>query len=337
MEIRKVQETGGGTLLVSLPKSWASRHGISKGSFIAIEERRDGCLLLDPHPKEERGPQVVVIRYPLEDVQYIEWGIIGAYLLGYDYIQVEAERRIDSSDRARIKDAIQNLIGLEILEETAGMIKAQCLIDASLVNPHSLIEREKVIALSMLRDIKTILLEADQDLARTVIRRDDEVDRIYFLLVRLLRSAVQRPKIAESFEITPLDCLDYRLVAALLESIADHITGMAQELLNVSGLDLDGKIRATLDQVFEVLEGMLERAIEGFLAQELKVLREVREGYKRLTRLLNILTRVMTESGLLRNSALTSIFSYMREIGRDSIDIADLIGPDQILRVQEIL
>ena len=319
--------------MVSLPKSWASRHGISKGSFIAIEERRDGCLLLDPHPKEEGGPQVVVIRYPLEDVQYIEWGIIGAYLLGYDYIQVEAERRIDSSDRARIKDAIQNLIGLEILEETAGMIKAQCLIDASLVNPHSLIEREKVIALSMLRDIKTILLEADQDLARTVIRRDDEVDRIYFLLVRLLRSAVQRPKIAESFEITPLDCLDYRLVTALLESIADHITDMAQRLLDFPGLDLDEGSKATLDQAFETLEGMLERAIEGFLAQELKVLREVREGYELLSRLLDALIREVAGPDLRGNSTLTSIFSYMREIGRDSIDIADLIGPDQILRV----
>jgi len=333
MEIRRVQETGGGTLLVSLPKDWGRRYRISKGSFVAIEERSDGCLLLDPRPEEDEALHVVVIKYPFDGIEYMEWGLIGAYLLGYDYIQVEAERTIDSTDKARIKDAIQNLIGLEIMEETAGVVKAQCLIDPSLVDPHSLIQRMKVITTSMLGDTSAALLGADRDLARSVMRRDDEVDRIYFLLVRLLRSAVLTLKTSERFRITPLDCLDYRLVASLVESIADHTTSIAQELI-LKDSNLEG-FRESLGRAFRVLEEMLELAIDGFLNHEIKALQEIRERYGSLTSLLDDFTGGESSSDPSRSLGPSLIFSYMKDIGRNCIDIADLIPPRQILKLHE--
>ena len=332
LEIRKVQEMGGGTLLVSIPKAWGYRHKISKGSFITIEESKDGRLILDPHPKEEEAPQVAVIGYPFESIEYVEWGLIGAYLLGYDHIRIEANK-IDSAERVRIKDTIQNLIGLEILEETTDAVKAQCLIDPSLVNPLSLIQRKKVITISMLKDVMTSLLGSDRDLVRTVIRRDDEVDRIYFLLVRLLRSAVQNPRTAEKFDITTLDCLDYRLVAALMESIADHITSIAQELLNLLDLELDKEFLESLSQAFEILEEMLMLSIDGFLAQEIKAIQEVRDKHSFLTRLLETIKNGFDKLATPQSPSWSVLFSYMRYIGRDCVDIVDLIPPNQILTV----
>ena len=331
MELRRVQEMGGGTLLVSLPKDWGKRLGVSKGSLLSIEEGRDGCLTLDPYPKEEKPIQVAVIRYPSMGIEYVEWGLIGAYLLGYDHLHIKADRTIKSGDRERVKQMIHNLIGLEVVEETASLVKAQCLIDSSLVDPETLVQRMKVITISMLRDVAPSLVNADQELADSVTRRDDEVDRIYFLLVRLLRSAVLSPKMAEGFQITPLDVLDYRLVASIVESLADRAAGIAEETLNTNMLD-KGQ-RESLSEAFLVLEEMLEKAMDGFLSDEIKALKEVRVLYSRLSTLLDELTVYLPESS--PNLWVNSTSSYMKDMGRGVIDLADLIPPDQFIRVHD--
>ena len=40
MDTRKVQRTGKSTFIVSLPKSWATKNGISAGSIIYINQGR---------------------------------------------------------------------------------------------------------------------------------------------------------------------------------------------------------------------------------------------------------------------------------------------------------
>jgi phosphate uptake regulator len=325
LELRRVQETGGGTLLVSLPKEWGHRHGVSKGSFLSINEGRDGCLILDPYPKEENPVQVAVIRYPFMGVEYVEWGIVGAYLLGYDHIHVKAGHTIESRDRERVKELTHKLIGLEVVEETASGVKAQCLIDPSLVEPETLVKRMKVITISMLRDVADSIIGEDRELAGSVVKRDDEVDRIYFLLVRLLRMAVLSPEKADSFQMTQLKALDYRLVASIVESLADHIAGIAEETPNMDLFEEDNG--DYLSGVFLGLEEMLETAMSGFLLNEIEALKDVRVMYSRLTGLLD----GVADQG--SSLWVNSISSYIKDMGRGIIDIADLIPPDQVIRI----
>ena len=54
MEIRKIQEMGGGTLLVSLPKRWVIRNKIEKGHIITFEEAEKGRLILLPERNEKK-------------------------------------------------------------------------------------------------------------------------------------------------------------------------------------------------------------------------------------------------------------------------------------------
>ena len=66
----------------------------------------------------------------------------------------------------------------------------------------------------MHRDAVTDLIEGDVHLAKNVVARDDEVNRLYFLLVRILRTFIQNPGLSEKLEILPIDCLDYCLERA---------------------------------------------------------------------------------------------------------------------------
>jgi len=86
-----------------------------------------------------------------------------------------------------------------------------------------------IIADQMQRDSVTALCEGKRDLAAQVLKSDDEVDRFGFYIVRLLKQAVEDPRLLREIGLSsPRDCLGYRLIAKSVERIADHSAGIAE-------------------------------------------------------------------------------------------------------------
>jgi len=327
-ELRRVQRTGG-TFFITLPKDWARRWGIKKGSQIAMRMREDGCLILDPSPAYRRDLRRVLVNHHGGNINYIDWGVTGAYLLGYDDICIKFPRSIGPRERVRIRGVIRRLIGLEIIEESSNIIRTQCLLDPSTLPPERMLRRMSLITLSMLRDSFTALREGKPNLAEVVISRDDEVDRLYFLLIRVIRSAIQSPKLAEELAVTPIECLDYRVVAALIETAADYISEMAGETLNLIPLPPHRTLLKRLREIEETLSGMQLSSIEGFLTRRLKALEETRRGYQSLLNTLSSIKRGLKD--VEKFPSLLPLLSLLDKIGRCYVDVADLIMPREIL------
>ncbi len=229
MELRKVQKTSGGTFFVCLPKEWADKVGLSKSSAISISESADGRLILDTKYGVERAPHVAVVKAS----PFLNREIVGKYLLGYDTIHVETKDRISYADREQVKLASSRLIGLEIVEEDIARIVMQTLLEPTAYPPEKILRREYSIASGMHRDAVSSFVNCDVHLAKNVIDRDDEVNRQYFLLVRILRTVIQNPSLSEKLGILPIDCLDYRLTASLVESIGDQSVQIAGKALRL--------------------------------------------------------------------------------------------------------
>ncbi|MDL5503010.1 MAG: phosphate uptake regulator PhoU, partial [Candidatus Methanoperedens sp.] len=87
---------------------------------------------------------------------------------------------------------------------------------------------------SMLLDLGKALKNTDMGLAKDIIAREKEIDRLYFLVVRQLKSAVEYQQIAEKLGIeSQRDCLGYRIVVKVLERIADHIENIAKNYIQL--------------------------------------------------------------------------------------------------------
>src|SRR3989337_3023095 len=157
MELRRVQRTGGGTFFVCLPKKWAERNGLNRGSLISISEGMSGQLVVDVKYDTEPQPQVVAIK----PTPFLDREIVGKYLLGYDIIRVEAKDRMSTEDRECIKQSSSRLIGLEIIEEDYSKIVLQCLLEPSAYPPEKILQREHSIASSMHKDAVTAFVEGD--------------------------------------------------------------------------------------------------------------------------------------------------------------------------------
>jgi len=326
MELRKIQRTSSGTFFVCLPKDWAERVGLGRGAVIALSETSDGRLMIDAEYDAEPSPQTAVIR----STSHLEREIIEKYLLGFDAIQVEAKKRISPSDRERVKQTSSRLIGLEIIEENYSKIVMQCLLEPSAFPPERILRREYSIASSMHRDAVAALVEGDVHLSKNVIARDNEVDRLYFLLVRILRTVIQNPRLSEKLRILPIDCLDYRLAASLVESIADRSVQIAEKFVQLKA----AKIAEELSQLILKLHGVVyeshENALRAMFSRDVSLAASVGAEREKVAALIQEVEKAVHRQPVEFASHVLAVVSSMRRIYDHSVDIADLVMPKPV-------
>ncbi len=227
---RKAIEMGKGTILVSLPKEWVKKNGIRKGDTLAVDELSGRKLIVRPYEGSQDEPKQIAIDYPRDDIDQVTNDVTGAYLLGYDVIRIVGSRVITREDRAGIKATIGRLVGLEIMDEDSKRISMQFLLEPAAIVPEKVVRRMSGLLDGMLKDMAEALAKGDTKLLAMVGERDDEVDRLYFLLVRATRAAIVRPEVAEGYGLSAVDLLDYRVLASFLESAGDAVSELSHKL-----------------------------------------------------------------------------------------------------------
>jgi phosphate uptake regulator len=323
MDLRKIQRTSGGTFFVCLPKDWAERNGLDRGSIVSVTEAADGKIAINPKYGVERAPQVAVIKpTPLLDREIVE-----KYLLGYDVIRVEAKERISPINRERVKQASSHLVGLEIIEENYSKIVMQCLLEPSTFPPQKILRREYSIASGMHRDAVTALIEGDVHLAKNVVARDNEVNRLYFLLVRVLRTVIQNPGLSEKLGILPIDCLDYRLTASLVESIGDQSACIGEKVIKLGGSKIAENLSQLVLKFHTVAYESHENAINAVFSRDISMAESVRAEMENVATMFNEIETVVRDQPAEIGPHILAIASSISRIYDNSLDIADLVMP----------
>ena len=262
METRKVQVTGGSTYTVSLPKGWATDNGVSAGSVVEFYPE-DGSLLLTPKAEEERTEGTLEIT-GLEGEELMR-AVVTMYVSGFDIINLKTPR-VTAAQRRSIRDAAQRLVGLEVIGETGEQVVLQDLLDSSELSIVNAITRMRLVAVSMLDDAITALVENDEDLANDVVQRDDDVDRLWYMTSRVFRSVLRDPSTATAVGVPRETCFDYHTSARQLERIADHATKIA-ELAPEMG-EIPEEAAEGLQELLEVADAVAETAMDALLEDD---------------------------------------------------------------------
>lgn len=323
MELRKVQKTSGGTFFVCLPKVWAERVGLNKSSAISISESADGRLVLDAKYDVEHAPQVAVVK----PSAFLNREIVGRYLLGYDTIRVEAKDRISHEDREQVKLASSHLIGLEIVEEDYSRIVMQTLLEPSAYPPEKILRREYSIAAGMHRDAVSAFVDGDVHLAKNVIARDDEVNRQYFLLVRILRTVIQNPSLSEKLGILPIDCLDYRLTSSLVESIGDQSVQIAGKTVWLKEERLAKEVSHIVLKFHKLAFEAHENALAALFTRDVALAETVRTMRENISTVFHEVESVVSAQPVDVAPYFLAVASFISRIYENSVDIADLVMP----------
>jgi phosphate uptake regulator len=320
-ELRKVQRTATGTFFVCLPRSWAEQHGLKKGVLVSLDETGEGKLLIDPKYSTEQLPRVATLAVG----PYLSREIIGRYLLGFDIIRIEAKERIDFDVRNVVKETVGSLIGLEIVEENYSQIVLQCLLEPSGFPPEKILRRNYAIVAGMNRDVVSSFVDGDLQRAKSVIVRDDESNRLYFLLVRILRTIIQNPRLSEKLGITLIECLDYRLAASLIEAIGDASVKIAAKTIDLNGLKPSEELRSLLVGLQAICNEAHEQALKSFINKNIALAETVRNMNEKIKTLFVDIEKVAKNQPVEVMPQILAASSFLRQIYEHSVDLADLV------------
>lgn len=323
MEYRRLQRSKGGSFLISLPKEWVRRKGLEAGSIIRLSEGEGGALLIsaDAGGEGEKGSKAVI-----RDPEGIERQIRAQYLLGVDSIVIDLGRRMTPSIREEVRDAIRKLIGLEIVEEEANSITVQCLLQPTSMPVRSTLRRAYTLAASMHREAEEALLNGDVELAEAVSRRDEEVDRLYFLLVRQLRLAIRNQSIAEKLGVRATECLDLRMAAKYVETIADYSEAVANSVRKLRGEEADPEIMDAVINLSKTAYAIHDEAAQALFKGDAKQAAQVMLKGQQLTESLLAVSGLLLAKQPRLSAIIDSVSMYLYQIGAHGIDIAELVG-----------
>jgi phosphate uptake regulator len=320
-ELRKVQRTPTGTFFVCLPRSWAEKQGLKKGTLVAFDETSEGKLLIDSKYNAEPLPRVA----NLNAGPYLRREIIGRYLLGFDIIRIEAKERIDFDVRNVVKTTVSSLIGLEIVEESYSQIVLQCLLEPSGFPPEKILRRNYAIVAGMNRDAANSFINGDLQLAKSVIARDDESNRLYFLLVRILRTIIQAPSLSEKLGITPIECFDYRLAASLIEAIGDACVQIAAKAIELNGIKSSEELQKLLAALQAICFDAHEQALKSFVNKDIALADNVRNLHGKIETIFADVEKVAKDQPVEVMPQILATASFLRQIYEHSVDLADLV------------
>ena len=234
---RRLQKIGS-SILVSLPKEWIDANNLDKSNQVEIETNKNNLSIRTQLSK--RPSKDIEITYPLPKGESIVPTITGAYLLGFDMIKIVSKSPISITDRESVRGSTRRLVGMEIIDEDATNISVQFLLDETSINPQNILKRMSSIALGMFSDVVSSLESGDKTNLETISNRDAEINRQYFLLVRLIRSTIMDTRLAGIFNLENIDILDYRIAANTLEIAGDTVVELSKSLIksNLSKIEL---------------------------------------------------------------------------------------------------
>jgi phosphate uptake regulator len=318
--IRRLQKIGS-SILVSLPKEWVEANRLDKSAEVELETS-DNTVSITAG-KTERPSKEVVISYPLPQDENIVANITGAYLIGYDIIRIKAKTTIPAEDREKIRNSMRRLVGMEIVEEDSSNVNVQFLLDAATLNPQKILKRISSIALGMFNDISSSLISDDRSNLQTLSHRDDEVDRQYFLLVRLIRSTISDKRLATAFHLENIDVLDYRIAANILETTSDTLVEIANSLSNttLSKNDLKKIYELTKD-----IESIHQKSIDAFIEQNRSLAIDAIASHRKFQRKISDIRSSIEQKNQLQIDLLDLIYMFER-VSRSWADVADLVKP----------
>lgn len=326
IDTRRVQQTGGSSYIISLPKEWIEKHGIVAKDTIGVLSQPDGNLLITPYiNSQEYVKEKIFDVDSINNATYLFRLLIGAYVMGYTIIKIKTSK---SKFKSEIRECIENFIniamGPEIIEETSQYIFIKDLINPKEMPFEKTIKRMYILAQSMHEDAVMALETGDKELAKKVIERDDQVDKLNWLVERQSHIVLRDIILCQKMSITLEDASNFQFISKFLERIGDHAVKIARNVLKIDYKKIDKKLFKSITDVSKISLDLLNISLDAWLRKDLKL---ANENIESIDELLNACERIIFNSENAGQFAIEigNIIESIRRTGEYSSDISEII------------
>jgi len=217
MEIRRVQVTGGSSFVVTLPKDWADAQKIGKNDPVGLIVQPDGTLLVTKKITEDAEQRIKEIdSSTITDPAFLFRMLIGAYITGFTVIRITTKQRFPPFVRTVVRDFTRMTIGQEVVEETDTVITIKDLLNPSEMPFDNTLKRMFVIIRNMHEDAITALETHNRSLVMDVINRDEDADRLNWLIARQTNMILQNASLSRKMGVSPGMAMNYYMISRII-------------------------------------------------------------------------------------------------------------------------
>ncbi len=274
-ETRRLQKVGYSTLSVSIPSDFAKDLGLHAGDNLLVREEADGTLRLIPAVSAKRVSKASIRADQVDGEDLIPKLIIGCYALGYDTIEVVGKDGLNESTVDKAVKTMRRLRGLEVVESQRNKVVAQSFMDPTKFPVDSLIKRLQILVSRSLGNVIEALEKGTTGRLNEVRRVQDEVDELYWLIVRQLLVALNRREIAGEIGIeSPLHASGDRVTAKTLEQIGSVITDLAEEIVRQKGkgVKVEEGVLVSIEKLARKTQESFNTTVESLLTPDIKLI-----------------------------------------------------------------
>lgn len=266
---------GYNSLSISIPKQYAKEMNLKQGDSLLFREDSDGTLRLIPATRAREATRITLKADQAGSVEMLTGLVVGAYALGYDTVEVSGKEPLDRLTVEGVLATVKRLRGLEVVESDEKHIVAQSFLDPTKFPVDSLIKRLQMLVSESLESVTNSLDLRQTGGLNQVARLKEEVDELYWLILRQLLVALNRRELASEIGIeSPLHASGDRVSAKTLEEIGGIVQDIAEELVRLrgQGARVDAGVAASMKRLAAKAGEAFNTTVESLLTPDVKLI-----------------------------------------------------------------
>ena len=248
MDYRKLIAFGKNSFVISVPKQWIKHNKLNKGDLIYLDESGPNLILSKKESQRLNTEKEKTISIDGKSLKRIQREVNSAYVLNHRKITLKGEEiRTRLGDLQRIFD---NLIALEVMEQTPDEIMAKDFLSMSKVSVKETFQKMDVVIRAMFKEINISFTEETYN---NITERDRYVDRLYLLLYRTVLFNLDNPlRSLKNLQLNSIELHNFLLSGFYLEGIADELRRIARFSYQLSISDSENKsLSEFLDKLYK--------------------------------------------------------------------------------------
>ena len=267
---RRVQRTGSSSLSITLPKAWTDSMNLQIGDSLRFRDLGEGRLEISPSRTEGvTDSRQKLLRVDVTGLhpRLLARLLVGAYITGQDQILLTSPAGIGAEQRAEVRRTVAHVLGMTVVEEESGAMEVQNFIDPGKYQFHRLLAQVVRILRTELDACRSSLAGGPKEALEQLGPMEDEVDRLYLLMVRQLLLSSDDFQVARDIGVESHHYqIGNRLIAKVLEVTGDLASGFAGELRSHwAGLQrLPRSATSPLVDLTRRVEELLQRTMDAF-------------------------------------------------------------------------
>jgi len=326
IETRKVQQTGGSSYIISLPKEWITSNGIKKQSTLGIVAQPDGNLLITPqiNPKDIlKTKEIIADEY--DDYNFLFRVLIGTYIMGFSKVLIKSSKKFEPNIRDCIMNFTQIAIGPEIIEETNTYIVIKDLLNPKEMPFDKTVKRMYILAEAMHEDAIRALKTKNKELAEDVIKRDDDIDRLHWLIGRQSNIVLRNIVLSQKMGISLEEANHYQLMSRYLERIADHAVRIAKNVIILIEQGVSKELVEKISAASRISIELLGKSLDARMNKDIRMADNNIDAVNNLVTACEGISMDTNEHHVETSIATSYIVESIRRTGEYSGDISELV------------